>query len=367
MPNHSRTESPAQEQEHSRPEPAPYDDEISLVDLWRLLARRKWWIWGITLAILAAGVLFALLQTPLYEFTSTIDLGADASGAPIEEPEWATSVLEEVLVPIARRRPGEEIQPERAPKVRVTPVADSGFIHLRSIGSTESTERIAKLHQRIAQLLDAELAERFERERQRLTDQLDRIELDHELEIQEIANALQDTVQRRTTLGKQITLLQAERELLEQQLEDLRPLEEDARQAEAIRGETSSFPLAFLPRTSALRMRHSAERALATAIPWEIRELEQQVADLENQEEHLKAMRAAMEMRLANETTSLERTLEHIRDSGVRGELALAGDTPEGAGRGLVVALSLVLGLMLGVFGAFFREFLVRVNETDIR
>ena len=44
--------------------------------------------------------------------------------------------------------------------------------------------------------------------------------------------------------------------------------------------------------------------------------------------------------------------------------LAVESEDPVGTGKSLIVALSLVLGLMLGVFGAFFSEFLKTARQA---
>ena len=45
----------------------PYDNEISLLELWRTLMRRKWIIFGTTFFSILAGVGYAMLTTPVYE------------------------------------------------------------------------------------------------------------------------------------------------------------------------------------------------------------------------------------------------------------------------------------------------------------
>lgn len=71
--------------------PAP--DEISLIDLWLILVRRKWWFVATLAVIMGAVITFLLLSRPLYESRATIQIGQiasmDGSGrpAPLEPPD----------------------------------------------------------------------------------------------------------------------------------------------------------------------------------------------------------------------------------------------------------------------------------------
>ena len=49
----------------------------------------------------------------------------------------------------------------------------------------------------------------------------------------------------------------------------------------------------------------------------------------------------------------------------VRGNIGAMSADPVDDQRSLIVALSVVLSLMLGVFGAFFREFLANVRAAE--
>lgn len=61
-----------------------FDDEVSLIDLWNLLMRRKWLVIVVTLACLAAAAVYAFTAKKV--FGSEVDV-ALASTVPIESPD----------------------------------------------------------------------------------------------------------------------------------------------------------------------------------------------------------------------------------------------------------------------------------------
>ena len=63
------------------------DDEISLIELWQILARRKALIMACFIVSLAAGAAVALLQTPVFEANVSLRIGKVKSG-----PEGESSV-----------------------------------------------------------------------------------------------------------------------------------------------------------------------------------------------------------------------------------------------------------------------------------
>lgn len=74
-------------------------DEISLIDLYLILVRRRWWFLGTLAVILAAVAAFLVLTRPLYESRATIQIGQVASmdgqgrPTPLEPPDALVSRL----------------------------------------------------------------------------------------------------------------------------------------------------------------------------------------------------------------------------------------------------------------------------------
>ena len=95
----SDTEAPVRSRTEPEPSgraPAYYpDDEISLIDLWNVLVRRRWLIAGVTLLCLLVAGLYTTLVTPVYESRSVLLVGKVASIGPVEDPNEMTLRLRE--------------------------------------------------------------------------------------------------------------------------------------------------------------------------------------------------------------------------------------------------------------------------------
>lgn len=71
-------------------------DEMSLVDLWLVLARRKWLVIGVFFATLIGAVVWSSLQTPIYESRAIVQIGKLTGVGLIEEPVVTLRRLREV-------------------------------------------------------------------------------------------------------------------------------------------------------------------------------------------------------------------------------------------------------------------------------
>ncbi|MCF8026323.1 MAG: hypothetical protein K9K82_12650 [Desulfobacteraceae bacterium] len=94
-------------------------DEISLVDLWLVLARRKWVILGITVLCLALGLGYILMKPVEYEYTTGVKLSRAHTGAVaenagmlfinsgetdlLEDPAETVALLNDVIIPEQRK------------------------------------------------------------------------------------------------------------------------------------------------------------------------------------------------------------------------------------------------------------------------
>jgi len=89
-------------------EPAYYpDDEISLIDLWNVLLRRRLLILGLTVLCVAVAILYSILATPVYESRAVVLIGKAASIGPVENPDEMVQRLRQDY------RVGDESEGER--------------------------------------------------------------------------------------------------------------------------------------------------------------------------------------------------------------------------------------------------------------
>ena len=70
----------------------PASDEVSLIDLWLILVRRRWWFVGTFAVIMGAVIGFLVVARPLYASRATIQIG-QVTGTLLESPGALVSRL----------------------------------------------------------------------------------------------------------------------------------------------------------------------------------------------------------------------------------------------------------------------------------
>lgn len=277
------------------------DDEISLYDLWDILARRLPVLLAVAVLTIAGGFAYALMQPVQYEYRTGIELARVHTGGGSGTPELVVSSvasqarLEDVIIPELRREyfGGEE----RGPRVQVRERGGDHGLMLQSTAEPRYADRVAEFHQVVVRTLSEE----------------------HEGHFQRAVNASTSRFEARAeVLGEQLDFLERQ----------LRELSEKLTTDDGVAG-------------------------LIIA---------QQMGDIR---------REMSDVRVAY--TDARTAVQTIRDTSQGTELsflASQSDEPVGARRALIAALSIVLGGMLGLFIAFFVEFVAnarryRRNETE--
>jgi len=135
---------------------ARFDDEVSLIDLWNLLVRRKWLVIAVTLGCLSAAAAYAMTQKNVYG--SEVDV-ALAGTVPIESPdvnlfitspEILTKKLESKEHTVEQRRIAWVAQANFSSKRDQTPdivsiqVRGSSPEHARDFAATVGKELVAQ-------------------------------------------------------------------------------------------------------------------------------------------------------------------------------------------------------------------------------
>ncbi|WP_027371384.1 Wzz/FepE/Etk N-terminal domain-containing protein [Desulfovermiculus halophilus] len=282
-------------------QPAEYayagDDEISLVDLWLILTRRKWTIVGITVLCLALGLAYALIKSETFEYRTGIELarvhgGPGSGGLELVFPKDESVVmLQDLLIPQARENIFGKEEGQRF-KVEVNKEASDNTVLLKTEAESQDRKKVEKLHQSIA---DA-LAKR------------------HVTELQKKIKLYISPFQSR------VELLNEQIDTLEQQLKEM--------------SEHS----------------YSAQNENSLVIA-------QQMGDIREE-------LASVRVQRSNEKSAVETIREASHPTRVS-FLASESYEPVGMGNAVIVALSLVVGVILGVFAAFFRQFLANVRAAS--
>ncbi|MFP4041020.1 MAG: Wzz/FepE/Etk N-terminal domain-containing protein [Desulfosudaceae bacterium] len=268
-------------------------DEISLIDLWLVLARRKGIVMAITILCLALGVGYALMKPVVYEYRTGIELAAIHGGPESDGLELLTSrdgtvvLLQDLIIPEQREDLfGEE---EQGPDIEVVQSEDEFSLALNSKAQPVNAGKVKQLHQAVAD----ELARRHDEV------------LEKRIEVMS-----KPYVSQASLLRDQHKMLQEQLRLLATNSDggDGIPSLVDARQKGDIREEIADTRVKLVTATSAAEL-----------------------------------------IREASQPTSIS-------------YLAAESEEPVGMGRTIMVALALVLGLMAGVFLAFFSEFISKAR-----
>lgn len=129
------------------------DDEISLVDLAKILVRRRWWLAGIFSVVFALALLFAWIKQPVITdkvaYTTLFAVGYKTPTALIEPLPSIVTLLEDAFIPAARQ------QLSKAGAVDVSFVEQSNIVKLITEREKGNQEEVAELHMTVLQpLLD---------------------------------------------------------------------------------------------------------------------------------------------------------------------------------------------------------------------
>lgn len=333
----------------------PPDDEISLVELWLILARRRWWLFGIALAVLIAGSLYAAFQATEQAYTTTLRLATGASlvgeddnrrlvgGEPLVSVQSLQNRFERVVLPRLKREFEAEYE-TGAPPIELERVEEAPTLMLVSTVPAYRAEDVERLHQRASDWLIEAQQEAFKREEQQQERTIERLSEDLE---EERAAVNADLERAREELEEARGYLSEIREVRDRLGEQL--------DGEGSRDNGGTDGADGDEAASILQTRLEANREDFSLAQSEVRNLEERISELRSE-------RRTMEWEFVREREMHQNQLERLQAPQAM-EIAAAG-AEQSSPANLIVALSAVLGLMLGVFGAFFREFLAHVQQV---
>lgn len=281
--------------------PMPLDEEISLIDIWLVLLRRKRIVIGLTLMGLVAGVWMAMSQEPVYKYATTAEIGGWWEGIGAERrfsPVSSSPLLERsITAVVAAARESVEVVPR---------ISKNGLrMTLTSEGTLAQAKRIEAVHQEIIVRM-AELH----------GDLLTAIKA-------EVGAKLARTKMRRARLDREIRL----------------------------RGELASVFEETSLRLAAAKSANRADTPLLD-VSERLFRAQEGLRHSQNQREGLIA-----------ETRGLKQALHTMTPSRQLGETVSSG--PRGPSASVLAALAAVLGLFAGILGAFLAEFLIKVREAQ--
>lgn len=325
------------------------DDEISLVDLWLILVQYKWVFFGIFLVCLAVGLTIALITPRTYNYFTSIEIGQreDAS-TPIEPLGAVAAKLNESYIPrILHEYKNQNPDEESIHEITARIPKDSGLVIIEAEGTVDSAPtRLLLIENVITQLKN---------DHDRITN-LQRTQMDARMQAANLSvEKLKDEAELIVSRFKRLDDVER---LLTEQITEL--------------SEQINSSLEY--RKQAITNTASEPQAMTLLlIDSELEKNRTRLANLEKQLHiDLKNDRESLQKQLADNRRSQEQKLQDIKT--LEMEKAAMMDTrvlieptqsllPKGPRRTLIVALAGVLGLMAGLFGAFFAAFLVRARR----
>ncbi|MFP4130319.1 MAG: hypothetical protein ACLFSJ_06215 [Halorhodospira sp.] len=339
---HTPSEQPPSRGDEQFPEEqrrAVADDEISLIDLWLVLVRRRRWLFGIALTVFALGSAYGLLQKPSQAHTTTLELGTFVQfreealeREPLISIHAMQSQLKRVAIPKLQRRFEAEHEAS-APSVEIEHIEDSQQLILESSVPEAQSSQVEDLHRSLKEWFISQQEPLFEERRDQIKRQLNQIKENRASELSGIGEDIEATRAELETVQARQQEAREERQELQEKLDS----QEDSLSAERLSVQLEGYL-----------------QGIRTANT-QVRELRERLSDLRRE-------RREVRQSLAEEQSLLEDRLDGLQPPRAI-SLATPGET-QGAKSGLIAALAAVLGGMLGIFGAFFREFLAHAQAA---
>lgn len=333
----SRTDRPADTS--AAPLPGPYStgpystgpsDEISLVDIAKVLWKRRWWTVGIAVLTTVAALLFALSKEHEYSYTTTIRIGETNIDRFVSTGDGVREVMERRFLPQLRQSFTVDHGLHRVPfDLKVEADRESRHVTLNSRSTLENEALLRSFHSELAALIASDHNERIQL-----------VSRQNEIRLQNLRTRLaaqQRRLDNWTALAVDVAAIEVEAAESMADGVDLN-LGLGAQSAE-----TTGRPV-FRPTLSSgdpsltvlLNRVHLTE--LITQYEGAIADLIREIEDIELRREWITPTQVVVE--------------------------AIRSESPVGTGRSLILALGLVLGGMLGLFGAFLAEFIAQVRAS---
>ncbi len=129
----------------------PPENEISLIDLWLLIVKRKRLFWIIFFLVFAAALVFPLMRPATHEITSVIEIGhilRNDGLTPLESPDTTMAKLKNAYLPNVLKDNETSI-----PLTRFSIPKESNLVIMSTKTEATSMEQVKKIHSELTRLL----------------------------------------------------------------------------------------------------------------------------------------------------------------------------------------------------------------------
>tara|TARA_R110000824_G_C15232528_1_gene678827 strand:+ start:3471 stop:4247 length:777 start_codon:yes stop_codon:yes gene_type:complete len=153
------------------------DDEISLVDLAKILIRRRWWLIGTAGVVVLLALAFALLThgDPEYQYTSIYQQAEAEPGRPLTSSASVIQQMESLDWPNYQRRYKEENKVEALPfDLEINNPDNTTLVTLNSTATAQNRDQVLNLHETLLGSVIERQQEALEREKSQLERSIER-------------------------------------------------------------------------------------------------------------------------------------------------------------------------------------------------
>ena len=376
------------------------DDEVSLIDLWLVLARRKWIIVLVMLLSVLLALFYAMSKPDVYRYFASIEIGVMVHGDErgfLEQPESVLAKLKKSYVPEVLSQydtedTAYEIEASLDKGTHIITVQAEGAEDEAALYQQMITEIIRKIHQdhrRISGLHKKEIDLAKSRTQNQLTELKDKAVLllsQEKITKSRVQNQLTSLKDAAALLQSQEKRIDEKEQLLKQRITDIKRSLENAeatRQLAAKNVTTEGKALALLMMDNDIRSRADRLAGLEEELAISINNEREVIANrlLENRRKQTEVLEQLdkLEIQQANlimenrrkQTEAVEQLDKlEIQQANLLETRALSSPMqslkPVGKSKKLILAVALFAGLFLGIFAAFFAEFLSRVREYQM-
>ncbi len=326
------------------------DDEISLLDLLRVLVEEKRVILIVFLVFVVLGVSYALLRPEVYRYTTTIEIGTimeDGRAILIDRPETVLAKIQEAYIPYVLEQ-SEKTGGAKEYRISARIPRGSEVVVLESKAAEDEEDAIVTLHKKVVDLVKQNHQRVFEI-----------IKKEMEVELDKSKNKLSALQDRHRALTADLKRLDRTAKLLNDQIEELKALVADAiryrKLARSQTGdETQAMTLLMIDNEIQQNNQRLAalEERLHIDIPREKDSLNNAISDNSREQQEQAA-----------EIAKIQAAVNNMRETRMLIS-PMRSPKPVGPGGITVILASVVAGLFAGVLGAFIMAFVRRAREA---
>lgn len=376
------------------------EDEISLIDLWLILVRRKRVILvGLLIGVVASIVLLSVPEK--YRFHTTIVLGQLNYTSQIDTPETVLAKLKEGYLPQILKRLMAEDKNAKAYKLQVDIPKKSNLVIVEAKGSLQDESTYLQLINDTAQALVQDHDKILAPAVAKLSTQLElaKLELGTTRDDHIFAVKLNTFKQKIANARLKLLALKDQRKIIESrykytEIEDglakTQHQEYESTLKTALKNRAESIKQSGNPATAVTLLMFGNEiqhyqnriaeldQRMHIVLPEKRENLQKQLEDntraQQQQTEQISNYQAELEKMHIDRTKlesiqllaikQIESNIEGMRPTIVLGH-ASRSIRPVGIGTAVKIVLGIILGLMMGVFGAFFVEFLSKTRKIS--